>query len=901
MVEQIHYKVLIIEDSETTLAVCTDILERAGFEVFAVATAEEGGELLEAHLIRGIPFDGVLLDWILQERMMSGVDFLRRIMRDPRFESLSVMIFSEAPDRHAYEMVSQRPNYDIQHKEDLDMMPFRLRQQLDHYSEKAGRSGELEWVAQTGDSKGGRILFVDDSPTVCATYAQLLQDNGYLVTTANSMSAAMELALKDNYQLAVVDFYMPNGNGDEFCEALLADPKTRHIAVVMHSSSTKVVEQSLKSGAIDLIYKDDSHDVFLMRIAAIMRTLFVQRKAEELDVLLMATQTLGVGVMERGIYRPYNKTMEEFARSCGGIHHFIVDEGEQKVHRRVVDKSGKQRAFDLYSMDRGIRDEGVILVQEVTEMADALDSAKEANRLRDEFMAAMSHDLRTPLATIIGNTEYLMSGDFVDCSECQNAQVIDVVSSTFRAGKHQLHLANDILDMSKIEAGSFNIENTPFSLPLLMEDVLGMFKLRAQEQQLELLVEWPEERYQLLGDAQRISQILINLLGNAFKATQQGSIALRVAKLGERLQFVVSDTGIGIPQEALEHLFLRFKQVEGTYSKESRGSTGSGLGLYISKRLTEAMAGELTVESEVGVGSTFTLNIPYQRSEQEDERGNVSTETDMSRRYQGSVLIAEDDYELQLMERRILESYGLTVSVADNGQKAVEQAESAMAENEPFDLILMDMNMPVMDGITAARTLREKGINIPVVALTANVMHQHQQAFAEVGVELFLGKPIETVELIATLDQVLLQKWSGERAAQRKCPPPRKPRAEVADPETAAATLDQQGIEMLNATGKMIHDVGNFLSASSTYHTSLDEAQTQLGRMAQALRQEQEKVDAGSEPRLSLDKVAEMLTIFNSSYFDERLKQREQKTDELIKLLMEVRSEVKGFREKHAL
>ena len=362
---------------------------------------------------------------------------------------------------------------------------------------------------------------------------------------------------------------------------------------------------------------------------------------------------------------------------------------------------------------------------------------------KDEFLASMSHELRTPLTAIIGNSELLSSKE-------KSSEKIELIRTIEMAGRGQLALVNDILDMSKIESGKFTINDAPYDLARLLQHVEYILSYRAKEVGLTWELEQTNhESYQLLGDVQRIIQILINLVGNAIKFTPKGEVSLVTWVSGELLFFEVKDTGVGMSPETMKKLFQRFEQ--GDEAVASRFG-GSGLGLFISENLAGLMGGQIQVSSEVDAGSTFTLSIPYRRSDTlvDDVEEEVQSAPTTPLQFHGKVLIAEDTHMLQVLECRLLEELGLTVVTANNGAEAVE-----WAQQDHFDLILMDMQMPVMDGIEATRVLREGGYEAPVVALTANVMKKHRDAFEAAGCDGFLAKPFEKHELEGMLSEYL--------------------------------------------------------------------------------------------------------------------------------------------------
>jgi CheY-like chemotaxis protein len=322
------------------------------------------------------------------------------------------------------------------------------------------------------------------------------------------------------------------------------------------------------------------------------------------------------------------------------------------------------------------------------------------------------------------------------------------------SGKGLLYLINDLLDVSKIAAGKFSIDEGEFNLESLLHEVKTIFYKRAEEAKLAFRVVSSAHYPQLLlGDGHRISQVLINLLGNAVKFTEQGHVTLTIKEdkqphQQDQLCFTIEDEGIGMSPETLQQLFQPFEQAEHSIS---RRFGGTGLGLYISKQLTDLMGGEIKVSSILGQGSRFEVRLPLQLSK--TKATQVTQQPNHSHsRYSGTVLIAEDAPELQMLERRILEPMGLTVFTANNGKIALD-----MVKQQSFDMILMDMQMPVMSGIEATIQLRKEGYNIPIIALTANVMPRHSEEFEEAGCNHFLEKPINRAELEQLLDHYLPQ------------------------------------------------------------------------------------------------------------------------------------------------
>jgi CheY-like chemotaxis protein len=368
----------------------------------------------------------------------------------------------------------------------------------------------------------------------------------------------------------------------------------------------------------------------------------------------------------------------------------------------------------------------------------------------------MSHEIRTPMNAIIGLSEMARR-------EYGSPKGIEYIAHIKIAGMNLLSIINDILDFSKIESGRLDIVASPYETASLLCDVLTVFSVKLKETSIELILDIsPELPAAMIGDAGRIRQILLNLLGNAVKYTKKGFIrfsASAEALSGDsaRLMFLVEDSGTGIKQDDMPKLFKKFSRVD---EKRHINIEGSGLGLVISRNLCRAMGGDITVRSEYGKGSVFvvTLEQAVARWEPMGDVNNVSASRAEVQRVtfiapEAEVLIVDDLSSNLLVAEGLLAPYKMRVTTCPNGREAVE-----LVRERPFDLILMDHMMPEMDGIEATRAVRAMGAEycrtMPVVALTANAISGMREMFLENGFNDFLAKPIE----VAKLDAVL-KKW----------------------------------------------------------------------------------------------------------------------------------------------
>ena len=520
---------------------------------------------------------------------------------------------------------------------------------------------------------------------------------------------------------------------------------------------------------------------------------------------------------------PFKNYFTDPERAEAGIELVLSEKKVTDYELTACARDGKQtvvsyNATTFYDRDRVLQ--GVFAAaRDVTErkrveaeLQQAKAMAETASQTKSDFLASMSHEIRTPMNAIIGIAD-LLAKTPLSPDQDKYVQIFR------RAGDNLLNLVNDILDLSKVEASQLELERTGFSLNELLEKVKEMVAVRAHEKGLALVCEIAAEvPGDLIGDPTRLRQVLLNLLGNAIKFTESGEVALRVtldanSSAPGALRFTISDSGIGIPGEKLGAVFERFTQAD---SSTTRRYGGSGLGLTISKRLVELMGGCIRVESRVGKGSVFSFTVPLEIWAGATRRAAVPVGADPERPLPAlHILLVEDSPDNRTITVAYLQDTPYRVEIAENGTVAYEKFTAGH-----YDLVLMDRQMPVMDGLTATRAIREWEQSnhrplTPIIALTASALKGDQEKCVAAGCTAYLTKPIK--------QDVLLQ------AIKEHClPAPPLPKEEISPRDTILVRVNprfadlipaflsnrrQDAIAMLNAL-----DRGDFETVQSLGH-----------------------------------------------------------------------------------
>ena len=546
------------------------------------------------------------------------------------------------------------------------------------------------------------ILIVDDKPANLVALKSVLAPLQVDVVQALSGEEALRLTLSRDFALAILDVQMPLMDGYELAQLMRGDQRTRTIPIVFLSAIYSDEPHQFKgyqSGAVDFITKPFNPEVLLSKVRVFLE---LHRRNQE--------------IME------INQRLEGLLAEQEQIN---LELGREIATRKQV--------------------EGALLK--------AKDAAEAANRAKSEFLANMSHEIRTPLNGVLGMLQLLMN-------EVTSEDRGRYTGMAFDAGCRLLSLLNDVLDFSKMEARQLALAHKPFRLDEVFSNVACMFSLPSQAKgvALDFRVD-PSVPEALMGDEARIRQVLFNLVGNALKFTPSGSVRVEawarpsVRHPGRTRVFLsVKDTGIGIPDDKQTKVFDRFTQSDASYTRQYEGA---GLGLAIVRRIVELMGGGITLDSEVGVGTTISLDLLLDIAEQTGPKPKPAT-----RKPAGPgpsplrILLAEDEPIGQLSMQLLLKRLGHQVVTANNGREAVEAFRQGF-----FDCVLMDIQMPEMDGVEATRAIRvaegERGQgHTPVIALTAYALAGDREKFLAQGLDDHVGKPVQMEELKKVLAEV---------------------------------------------------------------------------------------------------------------------------------------------------
>lgn len=477
---------------------------------------------------------------------------------------------------------------------------------------------------------------------------------------------------------------------------------------------------SFNSRQQEILLKASVLSLLALLLTFLLARRLARRLSQPISAMGLALERIQNGDYRQSLYEQGNDELSDLARHINNL-------------ASVLDRSGREQQ------------------QAIAELVQAREDSEQANRAKSDFLAMMSHELRTPMNGVLGMLQLLETTSLCD-------EQAEYTALAAESTEHLLKVINDILDFSRIERGALELEVIPFNLVDLLQGSVQVFQHSAQQRGLQLLLEGTAglENMEVRGDPTRLRQILVNLIGNALKFTEQGDIriAIRWQTLDDQVLWftcAVHDSGIGIEPSRLQHMFDAFQQAD---TSISRRYGGTGLGLPIARTLAERMGGTLRAESQLGEGSVFTLEIPLPFRQQEAV-ARPDEQQSMIRGDGQPVLLVEDNPVNQTVIEAMLRSLGYRVSLAGDGQQALD----SFTQND-YAAILMDCRLPLLDGYEATRRIRQLpgGKLIPIIALTANALQGDREVCLSAGMNDYLAKPFKRAEL-----QRLLLRWLPPR------------------------------------------------------------------------------------------------------------------------------------------
>nr|CRH07063.1 putative response regulator receiver domain modulated hybrid histidine kinase with Hpt domain [Candidatus Magnetococcus massalia] len=551
-----------------------------------------------------------------------------------------------------------------------------------------------------------------------------------------ALATVQEIAKKLGCSLNMEQLEHPLSGQDRI---LIVDDQASNIDIlveILDSYERMVALNGLE--ALELIKHAPPPDIILLDIMMPQMNGYAVCKQLKTDELTASIPIIFISAKKEAVD-------EEEGFALGAVDYITKPFQNEVVQKRVQAQLELKRHRDRLDKQVKIRTAELEIAREQAEVRK--EQAEAGNKAKSEFLAVMSHEIRTPLNAILGTSDLLAETTLSD----EQANYLQIARN---AGEILLNLVNETLDLSKIEAGKMDLEQTVLDLPKLLNELIQIKQIIAERKGIELSLALDEKiPHHVLGDPDRIRQILVNLLSNAVKFTEEGTVQLEVKSSGaEQVQFILKDSGIGIPQEKLERIFHPFSQAD---SSTTRRFGGTGLGLTICRHLSEAMGGSIQVASEVGKGSCFTLQIPLPSAGLEKINPvEIVQQVEHSAQRPLTILVADDAEDNQRIIQAFLNSSPHTILIAYNGQEALDRFKQG-----GVDAILMDLLMPELDGFGAIRRVREweaeqSLTTTPIIALTALSVKQDLDRAMEAGCDFVLTKPFRKAQLLAAIERL---------------------------------------------------------------------------------------------------------------------------------------------------
>lgn len=640
-----------------------------------------------------------------------------------------------------------------------------------------------------------KILMVDDRAENLFALEVILSNENYMCVKASSGTEALDiLRHEQNFALILMDVQMPNMDGFETVELIRKIEKLKHVPIIFLTASMDTmvnVFNGYKAGAVDYMIKPLSSEILKAKVAIFVdlykknRELILQKEQLKLlnnDILtqkqlskyslsiieashdpLFAINPLGkITDMNNATIKVTGVSRKKLLNT-NFVNYFTDPQQADEVWREVFEKcfitnqplvikDGKLTDVlfngSIYKDDAGNVLGAVLVARDITEqkrneneLIEAKGKAETARKIaedavksKQQFLSNMSHEIRTPMNAIIGFTKVVLKTELTDKQK-------EYLTAIKMSGDSLIVLINDILDLAKVDSGKMKFEQTPFKMALSIAAMLHLFEPKIQEKNLKSKLEYDSRIPEVLvGDPVRLHQIVLNLVSNAVKFTSKGKITVSVQLLSEddekvTIEFAISDTGIGIPENKIDEIFENFQQAT---SDTSRQYGGTGLGLAIVKQLVEPQGGTINVKSKVDKGSTFSFVLSFLKTDAKAEYITAIEPIDSDVK-NINVLVVEDIALNQLLMKTLLDDFGFEREIADNGKIAIEKLQ-----HQNFDIILMDLQMPEMNGFEATEYIRNTlHSNIPIIALTADVTTVDLAKCKTVGMNDYVSKPID--------------------------------------------------------------------------------------------------------------------------------------------------------------
>lgn len=642
-----------------------------------------------------------------------------------------------------------------------------------------------------------RILIIDDEQVDAMAIKHALHDARLEVETvlAKLGSEGLRFLEKEQFDCIITDFQMPDMNGISLVKKIRSKGIPTPIIFVTAYGDETVATEALRSGANDYMIKDSINASNLSQsLRNVIRNFKIDQERTEIQKALHQSEArlreaqklakmgnLSINVSDQEVVwseEAYNifgldpvREKASYKRFMKLIHQDDVNMVIQHINEAIthclsfnIDFKAKLDSGEVKFIncrinpmvdDDGNVDSLVGTLQDVTDrkvierqIVKAKEVAEASVYTRDRFMANISHEIRTPMNGILGLTGIMLEME-------KDKEKIGYLKAIKSSGDNLLVIINDLLDFSKIESGKMTFEQISYNIRELIKSTSAIWEVRSKEKNIDFQIEIDENVPEhVIGDTVRLNQIIVNLLGNAIKFTEKGHVKMSVSKVEESsddiiIQFDVNDSGIGIPDDKMEFIFESFTQAN---IDTERKFGGTGLGLAISKQLCELQGGQFWAKSTFGVGSTFSFKLSFKKDLGKkkviEKKKQEVNSTKKWEEYQ--ILLVEDNKVNQMLAKKVLSGWGLQVDIANNGLEAID-----CVKVKPYNLILMDLQMPKMDGYNATRTLREEyNLSQPIIAMTASAMKSELDRCLSLGMNDYITKPFQPHHL-----KEILAKW----------------------------------------------------------------------------------------------------------------------------------------------